>query len=176
MAEAKRVVMETIFILMSIIVMRSDLFCFMRKENSNTLYVLTSICLDMKIIIWIFFGRGLFFSRGEISPPRLGWTPKLFPCLCGPSLSFTGRFPLVRQAGTNYLCLMMRNHMTSANQWGRLGAEPFLLQDSTWLNYSGASRGLLATTIGVLLVRVTDCIEARMDRSPVEIVLANSYP
>ena len=51
MAEAKRVVMETIFILMSIIVMRSDLFCFMRKENSNTLYVLTSICLDMKIII-----------------------------------------------------------------------------------------------------------------------------
>ena len=51
MAEAKRVVMETIFILMSIIVMRSDLFCFMRKENSNTLYVLTSICLDMKIVI-----------------------------------------------------------------------------------------------------------------------------
>ena len=51
MAEAKRVVMETIFIFMSIIVMRSDLFCFMRKENSNTLYVLTSICLDMKIVI-----------------------------------------------------------------------------------------------------------------------------
>ena len=72
-----------------------------------------------------------FFPRGEISPPRLAWTPKLFQCLRGPSLAFTGRFPLVRQPGTNYLCLMMRNHMTSANQWGRLGAEPFLLQDST---------------------------------------------